>query len=121
MRALQAAHHPKNPWFSEQPEITESMSALSIDVEDDGANVAMVVGGVFDAVSLDTFLAVVEGLDQSTETVILDMSGLEFMDSTGAKAAALVRERFRQVMIRNAPPVARRVLEVAGLNELIID
>lgn len=55
--------------------------------------------------------------------LILDLSGLTFMDSSGIALILRARERMRlldgTVRVCGAPPQARRVLDAAGIGRLV--
>ena len=55
-------------------------------------------------------------------TVVVDLSGLEFIDSTGLHelVVALMRQRARggDVLLRAPNPTTARVLEIVGLDQL---
>ncbi|CAN5752562.1 hypothetical protein BH10ACT1_BH10ACT1_13440 [soil metagenome] len=95
------------------------MADFDVNVVHDGGEVRLVVSGDFDASSLPIFVTVVDGLDDATSLVVLDLDGITYVDSTGVRAAQLVEKRFRQVVIRNAPAMARQVFEVTGLSHLL--
>lgn len=52
-------------------------------------------------------------------TLVLDLSELSFLDSTGIGCWVEIRsyatDLGKQVTVRNAPPAVRRVLEIGGL------
>lgn len=96
-----------------------AVADFDVRVERGGDEVRLVVSGDFDAASLPTFVAAVDALDDATSLVVLDLDGITYVDSTGVRAAQLVEKRFRQVVVRNAPPMARQVFEVTGLSHLL--
>lgn len=53
--------------------------------------------------------------------IVLDLSGLSFIDARGIGAIEGARDRMRrqgrQVIVRNPPPAIRRVLELCGLDD----
>ncbi len=58
---------------------------------------------------------------EKSERVIVDLSGLEFIDSTGlsvlVEATRRSRENGNHLQVRGAKGQVRRILEVAGLHE----
>lgn len=95
------------------------MAHFDVRVDREGEEVRLVVSGDFDAASLPLFVEVVDRLDATTTLVVLDLDGITYVDSTGVRAAQLVERRFRQVVVRNAPPLARQVFEATGLSHLL--
>ena len=57
------------------------------------------------------------------KTLTLDLAGVTFMDSSGIALILRSQQRMRllegAVVVRNAPPQARRVLEAAGIQRLV--
>lgn len=97
----------------------EPVASFDVSVEREGDEVRLVVSGDLDANSLPTFVAAVDDLYDDTSLVVLDLDGITYVDSTGVRAAQLVEKRFRQVVVRNAPPMARQVFEITGLGHLL--
>ena len=99
-----------------------SMSGLQVKIERDGGRTRVALSGELDIASaeqLDEGLAGVEG--DAGETLVLDLRGVEFIDSTGIRAviAADVRARAdgrRLVVVRGAKAV-ERVLSLTQLDE----
>lgn len=85
----------------------------------DGNEATVTVTGEFGLESLGVFTAAIDDLDNRTSLVVLDLDGLTYVDSTGARAARVIEQRFERVVIRNAPPMARRVFELTGLDHLL--
>ena len=58
-------------------------------------------------------------LDTGSQTVLLDLEGVDFLDSTGISAIVVARrsleERGASLSIDGLSPAAERVLEIAGL------
>lgn len=96
------------------------MSGFDVTVLREGSSATLRVAGELGPESLEAFETVVAELDDRTTTVVvLDLAGLTYLDSTGPKAARLVEERFHRVVIRNAPPLARRIFEITALDHLL--
>jgi anti-anti-sigma factor len=67
--------------------------------------------------------AVSQAIDGQGQEFRLDLSGLTFMDSTGAKAIVHVHkhvERLGRLLVVVSPtPAVRKVLEILGLDQVI--
>jgi ABC-type transporter Mla MlaB component len=50
-----------------------------------------------------------------TARLVFDMSGVEFMDSSGIALLASAVQKVREVELRNPTPIARRLVELTGL------
>ena len=57
------------------------------------------------------------------KTLVLDMSGITFMDSSGIALILRAQQRMQlldgSVLVCNVPPQARRVLDAAGIGRLV--
>ena len=66
------------------------------------------------------------GVEIAGSTVVVDMSELTFMDSTGITALAIARNRILaanedQLVVTRPTGIVRRALEVVGLSAWIVD
>lgn len=50
-----------------------------------------------------------------TERLVVEMSGLEFMDSSGLALLASVARKVPEVELRDPSPIVRRLIELTGL------
>lgn len=90
---------------------------LVIDRTIDGDAVTLVLRGELDLTSASLFeQALVEAESSQPQKVIIDLSGLEFMDSTGLRALLIARERAQEtghgLALRRGPRQVQRVLEL---------
>jgi len=78
------------------------------------------ISGELDIVSV-TFLddQMADFLARSADCVDLDLSNLEFMDSSGIALLLRISHRFGPLYVRGAKPLIRRVIEVTGLTEVL--
>jgi anti-sigma B factor antagonist len=58
-------------------------------------------------------------LSREADRLVFDMSGLEFMDSSGIALLASTVRKVRQVELRNPTPIVRRLVELTGLAEIL--
>ena len=78
------------------------------------------LSGELDMVSVERVRPVVEGvLTAEGGRLAFDVSELEFMDSSGV-ALLVSAARTRQVELRHPNSIVRRLIELAGLNELLL-
>ena len=93
-------------------------SALNIDLSQVNGSAFVTVEGEIDAFSVGKLRAVLEDVDPDKQ-VVVDMSGVRFMDSTGINA--LVERSLRiegaggSLRISNPSRPVKRVVEVTGL------
>jgi anti-anti-sigma factor len=104
----------------------EDAGALRIEVSKDPPPVRMTLYGEFDIRSADTAThAFDELLGRGPDTLVIDLSGLEFVDSTGIRFLVQGRDRARALgvqlsLVPGDGPV-RRVLTVSGVIALFED
>jgi anti-anti-sigma factor len=103
---------------------TLSESAFAI-AEDDGESGERVVRmrGELDVATAPEFESVLLRLRPPHQRVVLDLSELRFMDSTGLRILLQARraasEGNWQLSLRSVPPNIRRLLELSGVHDLI--
>jgi anti-sigma B factor antagonist len=81
--------------------------------------VVIAVTGELDLAVTDDLEAVLEGVDENTD-ILVDMSGCEFLDSTGLavliNARRVAKEAGRRFVLCAPGPQVARLLEVTGLD-----
>ncbi len=94
------------------PESEEGV--LDIDVRDD----VVTVRGDLDMDTVAEFVSVVATME---ETVVLDLAGVSFLDSSGLQCLVQVREAARErgidVILRNPSAAIQRVLDLTNMWE----
>jgi anti-sigma B factor antagonist len=74
------------------------------------------ISGELDIVSVTLLEDQIDDLlGRSAARVDLDVSDLEFMDSSGIALLLRISNQFGQIQMRGAKPLIRRVVEVTGL------
>ena len=92
---------------------------LKIDTETEGDTLLVTLSGEFDMSAVATFRKTVEEHAEPWRRVVLDMSDLAFMDSSGLQELVRLENRARErglevVVARPSVPVMR-LLELTGL------
>jgi anti-anti-sigma factor len=73
--------------------------------------------GEFDLAALDTFEAAVDGVLDAQRKLVLDLSELTFLDSTGIRAFLVVAGQVSGgVILRRPTQPVRRVLDLVGID-----
>ena len=89
--------------------------------EADGRRVITVRGEVDLATAPELEAGIRNALDGGTRSVVLDLDGLTFIDSSGLRVLVSLKNdaesRQAALTLRNVPRHARRVLEVTGLSD----
>ena len=100
---------------------------VTTDVARDGPVCVLSAGGELDVLAAGDFLARAARAVNHTartgagqaERLVLDLSGLSFLDCSGARALAWLTQAVPDecpVVVRSLSPAARRVLDLVGLN-----
>jgi anti-anti-sigma factor len=94
---------------------------LKIDTETEGDTLRVTLSGEFDMSAVGTFRKTVEDHPMPWRTVVIDMSDLAFMDSSGLQELVRLENRARErglevVVARPSVPVMR-LLELTGLEQ----
>jgi anti-anti-sigma factor len=100
-----------------------SARSLRLDVSESPGSARIALSGQFDIASADDATRALQALlHRGLDLVVVDLSGLDFMDSTGVKFLVEGRETARDLgvklsLVPGGDPV-RRVLKVAGVMAL---
>jgi anti-anti-sigma factor len=119
------AREPKGDRAGASP-VRGGAGRLWLEVREDARSARIALYGEFDIASAaDASCALQELLNRDLDAVIIDLSGLDFMDSTGVKFLVDGREtaRARGVKLSLVPggdPI-KRVLTVSGVTALFED
>ncbi len=99
--------------------------AITVTSQDRGERLLITVSGDLDLVTAPLLTdEALNRLDTGSRDVLLDISGLEFCDSSGLSAFARISNRLapdgHRLALAGPLPIVRRVLEVSGLVEVFI-
>lgn len=98
-------------------------AALEVDVRTDGPRADVRVIGELDLATLGILQTSVEGLARAVRRITLDLTDLEFIDSSAIATILGLHRRLdaedRDLVLRNPQPIVRRVLEMTGAQELL--
>src|SRR5437588_8713769 len=101
---------------------TTPFADLGITVSEDGPVYSIELYGELDVGSADAVEAAIRRAeDSAAETILVDLSGLDFIDSTGIRVLTKAAERCaaaeRPLGYLRAPAPVHRVFELTGLAE----
>lgn len=96
------------------------MTDLTYSVEQSGATAVGVLAGEIDLASVESLEAAIAATEATAaKDVVLDMSGVTFLDSSGLRVLVTANERLSatggRLVIRRPSPSVMRVLEITGL------
>jgi anti-sigma B factor antagonist len=94
---------------------------LRIEARSEGDVATLELAGEFDLAGVPKFEADLGELEAAgADVLVVDLSGLEFMDSSGLRALVMADQRARKAGRRLAivpgPPAVRRVFEITQLD-----
>jgi anti-anti-sigma factor len=94
---------------------------LSIRSERDGETYRVLAVGELDIATVGMLEKAVLEIEDSARTIVLDLSGLSFMDSTGLRLVIDLSERYRgeanRLQVVAGSPAVERLLDIAGLRD----
>ena len=96
--------------------------AVEIDRDGDGRTVLQLYGE-FDLASVATFEAGLARAEAELGPLLIDLSGLEFIDSTGLSqlltAHARAESDGRELAFLKGPPSVEKILRLTGIDEIL--
>ena len=103
-----------------------SESGLNVFVSAKGSTVTLSFSGDIDATTAGVFAeSILASVEAGQCTVIIDLRAVSFMDSTGinalVQAKRLAHRRLADLCIDGLSDNVRRVLELAGVDRLLLD
>jgi anti-sigma B factor antagonist len=94
---------------------------MEIDVSHAKGACVVRLTGEFDLAEVDAFEAELQGLPGAARTLVLDMRGLTFIDSSGLRSVVMADRRFRadgnRFVVVRGPARVNRVLDLTGVSE----
>jgi len=94
--------------------------ALAAAVQDENGTVVIRLSGDLDMTGVTQARAAIDAaLASQPGRIILDVSTLEYMDSSGIALLVLVTRMAPEVRIRNPTPIVRQLIEMTGLSGIL--
>jgi anti-anti-sigma factor len=99
-------------------------SQLRIAITEQGRTITVALGGEWDIAEQEaTRTATLSALERYPERLVLDLSQLTFIDSSGLRVAVELQKRSRRqntrLVVVPGSPAAQRLLEMCQLNEVV--
>jgi anti-sigma B factor antagonist len=116
---VSATYEEELPMLADRPEVAEPLFQLHTSAC--GTTLTIVCAGEFDLAVDDAFSAAVDSaIGSAPETILIDLSGLAFIDSTGIQALLRAHRRAQsrgvRLVIIPAPERVHRVFRVCRLD-----
>ena len=96
--------------------------ALRVEVTESDRITAVIVTGEIDAASMLALQAPLSELSPKSH-IVLDMSGVRFMDCRGLRVIASQRIKMTEaggsIHIRHASPAVRRIVQITGMTDIL--
>ena len=85
-----------------------------------GKEETLKVEGWLDTQAAPALLEELEQMDDQVESLVLDLSGLEYMSSSGLRALVVAYEKVKgALLIKNASPRIRSIFRTTGLDRTL--
>jgi anti-sigma B factor antagonist len=95
-------------------------SSVTVKTLSEGGTPVVSLSGELDLTNAARVQSVIEDMIAAgTGRLVVEMSGLEFMDSSGLALLVSVARRVPEVELRDPSPIVRRLIELTGLGEIL--
>jgi anti-anti-sigma factor len=105
--------------------VPELKEPLRVEVSTDGDTVVLKLHGELDPHTAPTLRAHIdEALSDETRTLVLDVAGLLFIDSSGLRVIISAHKEMEgrggRLVLRSPTPTTQRLLDITGLAEHVV-
>lgn len=89
-------------------------------VQEENGTPVVYLSGELDLTSAGQLSAAIDAaLASHPDRLVLDASGLSFMDSSGIVLLVSATQRVQEVQVRDPSPIVRRLIELTGLTKVL--
>jgi anti-sigma B factor antagonist len=111
---------PSQPHGDSDAPATSTLDQLTVTVDESSVPPTIALAGELDPHTAPLFQAAVDGVVTSASTdLVLDLSGLGFVDSSGLRVLIRAQQQLAEqggtLTLRAPSPTVRRLLEITGL------
>ncbi|GIM45555.1 hypothetical protein DNHGIG_11040 [Collibacillus ludicampi] len=93
--------------------------SLTIDIQNQDIHVLFKVNGVLDITTIDVFSSKIDEIPSNFSSLVIDLSNLEFIDSTGIGAIMeliyLAQEKRFKIHLEGMDETTKQIFEIVGL------
>jgi anti-anti-sigma factor len=97
---------------------------LRVQTDQQNGSVRIVLSGEFDIAGVEKFEQALESAPEERQELVIDLSRLTFIDSSGIRAILVAdrtnRERGVPLKVVKADPIIHRVFELSGLDRELV-
>src|SRR5215204_1942555 len=97
--------------------------STQFDVRNSSQEIVVMVSGDVDMVAMKDFADVVGDVVTTERTLVIDVSDVSFMDSSGLNvlvSASCARKPREPIHIRGASPHMRKIMTITGLHKILV-
>jgi anti-anti-sigma factor len=99
---------------------TTDSAPIRTDIGDEGGVPVVTIEGELDLSTVETVRrAIAPVVDAQPSRIVLDLRGLDFMDSSGIALMLSIANRVPTVELRNPSEIIRQVIQITGLSEAL--
>ena len=95
-------------------------ASATIMARDEGGTPVISIAGELDLSNMGQAKAAIDAaLTSQAQRLILELSELEYMDSSGLALLAAAARQAREIELRDPSPMVRRLIEMTGLDQIL--
>ena len=99
---------------------TPGQDVPAVEVREEDGTTIIRLSGDLDMTSIRQVSGAIDAaLGGRRAKVIVDASGLTYMDSSGVALMVRVSQTAQEVQVRNPTPIVRRLIQLTGLSEIL--
>ena len=92
----------------------------TITTRDESGTPVVTIAGELDLSNTGEARAAIDAaLTGQAQRLILELSELQYMDSSGIALLAITAQRAHQIEVRDPSPIVRRLIELTGLEQIL--
>jgi anti-sigma B factor antagonist len=95
-------------------------SSITVETRAEGSTPVIILSGELDLTNAERVQSAIEEmLTDGAERLVVETSGLQFMDSSGLAVLAFVARKVPVIELRDPSPIVRRLVELTGLAQIL--
>ena len=95
-------------------------SSITVRTLTEGGALVVSLSGELDLTNIERVRSSIgDALTAGTERLVIEVSGLAFMDSSGLALLASFARKIPEIEVRDPTPIVRRLIDLSGLAEIL--